>query len=554
MHLHANKGIHRYLTPKNVMYDAKWEPRLVDFGFAKIANDQGTNLSLRNDGDAEYGAPECIVGTEYDETVDVFSFAMILLEILTDGAPLWGSGKTSFVVMKALSHGDRPLIPPTAPEFWAKIIRNAWAQSPDSRPMMADIVNLLLNHDEPPFGGVDMIAYREYRQKVFRSTTIAEDFRQLFDTPKVTAEDQAKFAQTKAAADRGDTEQQVRVAAMYETGRGIVKDGGLAVQYYLKAARSREPFSMFKVGCAYYYGNGVEKSDSEAMRWLSNVSGDSRLPLADVIYGLMLRDGRGCAADPASAAALFRRAADAGCPEAQYYYAHALQEGKGVAKNTPLAVTYFRQAAANGVEGATVDFANMIAKGDGVPQDVNEALVLLGTAAAKGSGMAYCNMGWIYELPQFGRVDEKKALSMFEKAAELKLPEGMFKFGLALVRGLPRPDPMAPEVIRAVGLFKQAADKGYLQAQIQYGKLLAEGRLCGQNVALGKLYLDAAARAGSSFAMVILAEVLLEGRQATPRDVSGALNLLRQAAALRGTPAEQKQSDRANEILRRYRA
>jgi TPR repeat protein len=90
-----------------------------------------------------------------------------------------------------------------------------------------------------------------------------------------------------------------------------------------------------------------------------------------------------------------------------------------------------------------------------------------------------------------------------------------------------------------------------LQAQIQYGKLLAEGKLCGQNVAVAKGYLGAAVRGGSNFAMVLLAEILLEGRQATPRDVPAAINLLRQADAIRKGEAERRHADKALGLLRK---
>ncbi|XP_011020872.1 PREDICTED: inactive leucine-rich repeat receptor-like protein kinase CORYNE [Populus euphratica] len=76
----APQILHYNLKPRNVILDAEFEPRLADFGLAKLT----PNLDRATSG---YSAPECFQDCRYSDKSDVFSFGMILGVLLTGRDP-----------------------------------------------------------------------------------------------------------------------------------------------------------------------------------------------------------------------------------------------------------------------------------------------------------------------------------------------------------------------------------------------------------------------------------------------------------------------------------
>ncbi|KAJ7932966.1 kinase-like domain-containing protein [Mycena leptocephala] len=80
--LHANNIIHGDLKVQNVLVDKRGAPCICDFGISKIINRKGFTTS--SVGTAPYMAPELFSTTKAS---DVYSFALLVLEILTSEPP-----------------------------------------------------------------------------------------------------------------------------------------------------------------------------------------------------------------------------------------------------------------------------------------------------------------------------------------------------------------------------------------------------------------------------------------------------------------------------------
>ncbi|KAJ3288037.1 hypothetical protein HK104_008351, partial [Borealophlyctis nickersoniae] len=83
-YLHAHKIIHRDLKSENLLITENRRIKICDFGFSREAartTDERRKLSFC--GTDAYMAPEIMLGMSFDETVDIFSFGVILCEILT---------------------------------------------------------------------------------------------------------------------------------------------------------------------------------------------------------------------------------------------------------------------------------------------------------------------------------------------------------------------------------------------------------------------------------------------------------------------------------------
>ncbi|CAN6328605.1 unnamed protein product [Urochloa humidicola] len=76
--------IHCNLKPENILLDQDLEPKITDFGLAKLVNRSGENQNVtRARGTIGYIAPEWISGLPITAKVDVYSYGVVLLELVT---------------------------------------------------------------------------------------------------------------------------------------------------------------------------------------------------------------------------------------------------------------------------------------------------------------------------------------------------------------------------------------------------------------------------------------------------------------------------------------
>ncbi|RLM59065.1 hypothetical protein C2845_PM18G00570 [Panicum miliaceum] len=107
--------IHRDIKSANILLDDAFEAKVADFGLAKLTNDSLTHISTRVMGTFGYMAPEYASSGKLTDRSDVFSFGVVLLELITGRKPVDASqplGEESLVewartlLVDALETGD----------------------------------------------------------------------------------------------------------------------------------------------------------------------------------------------------------------------------------------------------------------------------------------------------------------------------------------------------------------------------------------------------------------------------------------------------------------
>ncbi|KAI3902165.1 hypothetical protein MKW92_026872 [Papaver armeniacum] len=136
---HRNPPIvHRDLKSSNLLVDKNWTVKVGDFGLSKWKH--ATFITGRSGrGTPQWMAPEVLRNEPSDEKSDVFSFGVILWEIMTESVP-W-SELNSLQVVGVVGFMDRRLdIPETLDPRLASIIEDCWRSEPGSRPSFQELI------------------------------------------------------------------------------------------------------------------------------------------------------------------------------------------------------------------------------------------------------------------------------------------------------------------------------------------------------------------------------------------------------------------------------
>ncbi|XP_074558843.1 serine/threonine-protein kinase CTR1-like isoform X2 [Curcuma longa] len=133
--------VHRDLKSPNLLVDEKYTVKICDFGLSRLK--ANTFLSSKSvAGTPEWMAPEVLRDEPSNEKSDIYSFGVILWELMTLQQP-WSNLTPAQVVAAVGFKGRRLEIPSRVNKHVAAIIESCWASEPWKRPSFSTIMESL---------------------------------------------------------------------------------------------------------------------------------------------------------------------------------------------------------------------------------------------------------------------------------------------------------------------------------------------------------------------------------------------------------------------------
>ncbi len=139
-HLHLEGIVHRDLAARNILLTENKDPKVADFGLARITQDTDDPQHTKSDvGPVKWMSPESIRDREYSSKSDVWSFGCIVYEIMTRSVPFAELAAIQ-VATRVVYENLRLPVPQNAPLWLGNLMDRCFAYNKAQRPDFHELV------------------------------------------------------------------------------------------------------------------------------------------------------------------------------------------------------------------------------------------------------------------------------------------------------------------------------------------------------------------------------------------------------------------------------
>ena len=132
-YLELHNYIHRDLAARNILVGENNICKVADFGLARLIADDEYNAHDGAKFPIKWTAPEAALYNRFSIKSDVWSFGVLLTELVTYGRIPY-PGMSNAEVLQQLERGYRMPCPPNTPESLYQVMLDTWKKNPMDRP------------------------------------------------------------------------------------------------------------------------------------------------------------------------------------------------------------------------------------------------------------------------------------------------------------------------------------------------------------------------------------------------------------------------------------
>jgi serine/threonine-protein kinase len=263
---HANLIVHRDLKPSNVLVDSTGHVKLLDFGIAKLIEDEGSAADatlLTHEGGAAltpaYAAPEQVTGEPITTATDVYALGVLLYVLITGEHPAGANPTSAADMVKAVVETTPKRLPDgDLGTILGKALKKRPLERYVSVTALADDLRRYLNH-EPISARPDTLRYRASkfvrRHRVgvsIAASALVGLSIALYAVNRQRAIAQRRFTEVRQlAAKLFDVDVRVRRLQGSSATRQFIVDTSLDYLQRLTADAGNDPDLALDVGTAY---------------------------------------------------------------------------------------------------------------------------------------------------------------------------------------------------------------------------------------------------------------------------------------------------------------
>jgi len=174
LHLSEPPILHLDLKSLNILVDKWARVKVADFGISRILESK-LGIDTTGLGSLNWLAPEMLEGCEERTSkLDVFSFGMVMWEIISEQFPY--AGKNELEVLFSIVENQRPEVPEHLDKEYASLMQKCWDQNPEERPDFEEILSVLENiYSSIPTPSLDDNETEE-RENLFSNISCQKNF------------------------------------------------------------------------------------------------------------------------------------------------------------------------------------------------------------------------------------------------------------------------------------------------------------------------------------------------------------------------------------------
>jgi predicted Ser/Thr protein kinase len=142
LHLHRHNVVHRDLAARNISLTATGDPKITDFGMSRVLQGINEGKTYSDLGPVRWMAPESLAHHTYSKKSDVWTFGIVVWEIVAQSEPHVEIDPLEVAVMIRDRYMTPP-IPANCPQQLRELMEMCWKSDPDQRPTFETICEIL---------------------------------------------------------------------------------------------------------------------------------------------------------------------------------------------------------------------------------------------------------------------------------------------------------------------------------------------------------------------------------------------------------------------------